>query len=95
MNETSTWTAPRNPMFRKLWTATVISGTSVAAHDNAGTWMMNDFTGSPFLISLMSTLASLPFFVFTLLTSILSCASQSALFQLFCVSDNLILLTSN
>src|ERR1700758_5424781 len=66
MNETSAWTALRNPVFRKLWIATVISGTCAAAHDNAATWMMNVFTGSPFLISLMSTVASLPFFLFTL-----------------------------
>jgi MFS family permease len=66
MNKSSTWTALRNPAFRKLWIATVISGTCVAAHDSAATWMMNVFTGSPFLISLMSTVASLPFFLFTL-----------------------------
>ena len=66
MNKSSTWTALRNPAFRNLWIATVISGTCVAAHDSAATWMMNIFTGSPFLISLMSTVASLPFFLFTL-----------------------------
>src|ERR1700757_4234767 len=66
MNKSSTWTALRNPAFRKLWIAIVISGTCVAAHDSAATWMMNIFTGSPFLISLMSTVASLPFFLFTL-----------------------------
>src|SRR6201987_1958996 len=66
MNKSSTWMALRNPAFRNLWIATVISGTCVAAHDSAATWMMNMFTGSPFLISLMSTLASLPFFLFTL-----------------------------
>ena len=38
----------------------------MAAHDSAATWMMNISTGSPFLISLMSTVASLPFFLFTL-----------------------------
>jgi MFS family permease len=66
MNKSSSWTALRNPAFRKLWIATVISGTCVAAHDSAATWMMNISTGSPFLISLMSTVASLPFFLFTL-----------------------------
>jgi MFS family permease len=66
MNKSSTWTALRNPAFRKLWIATVISGTCVAAHDSAATWMMNVSTGSPFLISLLSTVASLPFFLFTL-----------------------------
>src|SRR5215510_13231367 len=66
MNESSTWTALRNPVFRKLWIATVISGTCVAAHGSAATWMINVSTGSPFSISLMSTVASLPFFLFTL-----------------------------
>jgi hypothetical protein len=62
MNKSSSWTALKNPAFRRLWIATVISGTCIAAHDNAATWMMNNFTGSPFLISLMSTVASTPFF---------------------------------
>src|SRR6266478_2666128 len=66
MNKSSTWTALRNPAFRKLWIATVVSGTCVAAHDSAATWMINVFAGSPFLISLLSTVASLPFFLFTL-----------------------------
>src|ERR1700682_881345 len=66
MTTNSTRAALRNPAFRKLWIAAVISGTCVAAHDSAATWMMNIFTGSPFLLSLMSTVASLPFFLFTL-----------------------------
>jgi predicted MFS family arabinose efflux permease len=44
----------------------MISGTCVAAHDTAAMWMMNVLTPSPFLISLLSTVASLPFFLFTL-----------------------------
>jgi MFS family permease len=66
MNRSSTWAALRNPAFRKLWIATVISGTCVAAHNNAATWMMNTLIQSPFLLTLMSTLASLPFFLFML-----------------------------
>src|SRR5258708_4825231 len=66
MNKSSTWTALRNPAFRKLWIAAVISGTCVAAHDSAATWLMNLHTGSPLSLSLMSTVASLPFFLFTL-----------------------------
>jgi MFS family permease len=62
----STWAALANPVFRKLWIAAVISGTCVAAHDTAATWMMNMLTPSPFLISVLSTVASLPFFLFTL-----------------------------
>jgi MFS family permease len=62
----STWSALRNPTFRKLWIASLVSGTCVAAHDTAATWVMNTLTPSPFLISLMSTVASLPFLIFTL-----------------------------
>jgi len=68
----STWTALRNPVFRQLWIASVISGTCVAAHDGAATWMMNKLTGSPFLISLMSTVALLSFFLFTLPAGVLA-----------------------
>jgi MFS family permease len=72
MTTNSTWAALRNPAFRKLWIAAVISGTFVAAHDSAATWMMNIFTGSPLLLSLMSTVASLPFFLFTLPAGVLA-----------------------
>jgi MFS family permease len=66
MTTNSTWAALRNPAFRKLWGAVVISGTCVVAHDNAATWIMSIFAASPLLISLMATVASLPFFLFTL-----------------------------
>jgi predicted MFS family arabinose efflux permease len=66
MTKSSTWTALKNPAFRKLWFATVISGTCVTAHDTAATWSMNLLTASPLMISLMSTVASLPFFLFVL-----------------------------
>jgi MFS family permease len=72
MTKCSTWTALRNPVFRQLWFASVISGTCVAAHDGAAIWMMNKLTGSPFLISLMSTVASLSFFLFTLPAGVLA-----------------------
>jgi MFS family permease len=60
------WTALRNPAFRRLWIASVVSGTCVAAHDHAATYVMNTLAASPFLISLISTVASLPFLLFTL-----------------------------
>src|ERR1700745_674455 len=72
MTKSSTWTALQNAAFRRLWIATVISGTCEAAHYSAATWMMNVVTGSPFLISLMATAASLPFFLFTLPAGVLA-----------------------
>jgi MFS family permease len=64
--DTSTFFALRNPLYRKLWFAILLSGTCVAAHDTAAIWTMNMLGSSTFLLSLMSTLASLPFFLFTL-----------------------------
>jgi MFS family permease len=72
MTKSSTWSALLNPAFRRLWIATVISGTFVAAHNEAAIWMMNLLTVSPVLISLMATVASLPFFLFTLPAGILA-----------------------
>jgi Transmembrane secretion effector len=49
MANTSTWMALRNPVFRKLWLASLVSGTCVAAHDTAATWTMNMMTIGPAL----------------------------------------------
>jgi MFS family permease len=65
MSSNSIWISLRNRNFRRLWIATLISGCGVSAHDTAATWMMHTVSGSPFMISLMSTVASLPFFLFT------------------------------
>ena len=64
--DTSVWLALHNPVFSGLWIASVISGSCVAAHDTAATWLMNSLGATPFLLSLMATSASLPFFLFTL-----------------------------
>src|ERR1700730_14446613 len=64
--KTSSWVALQNPTFRKLWFATVTSGICVSAHDTAATWMMNSTSHSTLLLSLMSTAATLPFFLFIL-----------------------------
>ncbi len=66
MTANSTWTALRNPVFRSMWIASLISGTCVAAQDTAATWTMNRVSMSPFFLSMMATVASLPFFFFTL-----------------------------
>src|ERR1700751_5970608 len=72
MTTPSTWRALRNPACRRLWIATVIAGTWGSAHNEAATWSMNLLTSSSILISLMATVASLPFFLFTLLAGVLA-----------------------
>src|ERR1700724_3709204 len=63
---TSTWLALKNPVFVRLWAASLVSGCCVSAHDTTATWLMNSLGASPFLLSIMATSASLPFFLFTL-----------------------------
>ena len=62
----STWFALRNPVFCRLWLATVLSGTFVSAQDVTATWLMHYLGASSFSLSLMATAASAPFFLFTL-----------------------------
>ena len=69
MNEnlnTSPFAALGNPVYGRLWFASVLSGTSVAALDCAAVWAMFKLNPSPLFLSLMSTFASLPFFLFIL-----------------------------
>ena len=63
---TSVWLALKNRVFFWLWIASLVSGCCVSAHDTAATWLVNSLGASPFLLSLMATSASLPFFLFTL-----------------------------
>jgi MFS family permease len=46
--------------------ANIVSGCCVCAHDTAALWLMNKLGASSFQLSLMSTAATLPFFLFTL-----------------------------
>jgi MFS family permease len=69
MNEnlhTSPFAALRSPVYRTLWFASILSGTCVAAYDCAAVWAMYKLNPSPLFLSLMSTVAALPFFLFIL-----------------------------
>ncbi|MGA7904433.1 MAG: hypothetical protein WCA06_17495, partial [Terrimicrobiaceae bacterium] len=46
----STWFALRNPVFCRLWFATLLSGTFVSSQDVVATWLMHDLGASPFLL---------------------------------------------
>src|SRR6201984_1224720 len=74
--KTSAW---RNRVFLKIWLASLVSGAAVAAHDTAATWMMNLLSPSGLFISLMASLASLPFFLFTLQAGALADAFKAGI----------------
>ncbi len=72
-----------NRTFRRIWLASLVSGTAVAAHETAATWTMNLRSPSGLFISLMASLASLPFFLFTLPAGALADAfNQSRILRL-------------
>ena len=62
----SSWTALRNPIFRAIWLASLISGICASAHGTAATWAMNQVSHSALFLSMISTFTALPFFLFTL-----------------------------
>ena len=72
MRSTSTWFALRNPVYCRLWLASVLSGTVVSAQDVTATWLMHDLGASSLALSLMATAASAPFFLFTLPAGVLA-----------------------
>ena len=72
LNKASIWIPLKNRIFRNLWLASLLSGSAVSAYDTAATWLMNTMTPSPLFLSLMSTFATLPFFVFTLPAGVLA-----------------------
>lgn len=65
-NNSSTWTALRNVVFRRLWLATVISGSCIAAQNTAIYWTLSALGASTALLSLMATASALPPTLFTL-----------------------------
>jgi MFS family permease len=58
--EGTAWSPLSYPLFRNRWIASVLSNTGTWMQDTAATWLMTILTGSPFLIALMQTAASLP-----------------------------------
>jgi MFS family permease len=64
--KTSTWLALRNPIFRRLWFAMVVSGSCIGAHNTAVFLALHNLGAKIVLISLMATVSALPYTLFTL-----------------------------
>jgi len=61
--ETRAWGPLRQPIYRSLWLAALVSNLGTWMHEAAGAWMMTTLASSPLLVALMQTAASLPFFM--------------------------------
>src|SRR5579885_1168901 len=53
----------QEPLFRALWTASVVSNIGTWMQNVGGAWLMTDLTPSPMLVALMQTATSLPIFM--------------------------------
>jgi MFS family permease len=71
MQSTSTWFALRNPVFLRIWLASVLSATLLSAQDVTATWLMHDL-GASFSLSLMATATSTPLLLFALPAGIIA-----------------------
>jgi MFS family permease len=61
--ETSAWTPLREPLFRTLWGAAVISYTGTWMQNVGAGWLMTQLTMSPFMVSLVQAAATVPVFL--------------------------------
>src|SRR5262249_46356729 len=60
------WTPLRQPLFRALWVAPVVSNVGTWMQDVSSSWLMTSLSPSPLLVALMQTAASLPVFLLAL-----------------------------
>lgn len=63
MTQTSALTPLKNPTFRRLWLASVVSNVGSWMHDVAEAWLMTTLTPSALLVSLISAAESVPVFL--------------------------------
>ncbi len=62
----------KNRVFRSLWVATVISNIGHWMHEVGAAWLMTDLSDSPFMVALIQTSLTLPFFFFALPAGVLT-----------------------
>ncbi len=59
----STWSPLRNPIFRALWIATVVSNIGTWMHNVGAAWLMTSLAPSPTMVALVQAATSLPVFL--------------------------------
>lgn len=66
LKHSSAWNSLRNPLFRSLWFATLISGMGSWMHQVADGWLMTTLSPDPVLVSLIQVLTTMPMFMLAL-----------------------------
>jgi MFS family permease len=60
------WSALKEPFFRGLWFANIASLVGSWMHETGTAWLMTSITISPFMVALLQTSMTLPFFLMSL-----------------------------
>jgi MFS family permease len=66
MQQKSIWSALQEPFFRTLWTANMLSLVGSWMHETGTAWLMTSMTVSPFMVAMLQTSMTLPFFLLAL-----------------------------
>ena len=56
----SAWSPLRQPLFRALWLASLMSNIGTWMHEAGAGWLMTSLTASPLMVALMQTATTLP-----------------------------------
>ncbi len=64
--KTSAWSPLRQPLFRALWIASVVSNIGTWMQSVGAAWLMTTLEPSPIMVALVQTASSLPFFLLAL-----------------------------
>src|SRR5437868_10374790 len=59
-SSSSAWSPLRNPLFRGLWIATIVSNVGTWMQDVGAGWLMTSLSSSPFMVALVEAADSIP-----------------------------------
>lgn len=62
----SVWGPLREPVFRSIWIATLVSNVGTWMHDVSAGWLMTSMAPQPLMVALVQAATSLPMFLFAL-----------------------------
>src|SRR5215471_12960841 len=62
----STWRPLRNPLFRSLWIATIVSNVGTWMQDVGAGWLMTSLSSSPLMVALVEAADSFPLMLLAL-----------------------------
>lgn len=68
----SPWAPLRQPMFRALWIAILVSSIGTWTHDVGAGWLMTSLSPSPLMVALVQAATTLPIFLFVMPAGVLA-----------------------